>query len=92
MSELITKITQKDTEITAKLYIASLFALADGFSTDSHDSSVNEFSTDEVNNKVQKEINKQVARLLKNIDVDVIPNTSYDCIVKAKELIEKKKK
>lgn len=90
--EQITKITKKEAEITAKLYIASLFALADEFNTDTAYGNVNEFSTQEVNSKVQKEINIQVEKILRNIDYQQLPTTSYDCMAMAKELVKKAKK
>lgn len=75
----ITKITKEEAKITAKFYIASLFALADGFNTD------NGYV------KVQDEIDFQVSKLLKGLDYEKLPTSSLDCIKLAKEFVANKK-
>jgi len=86
----ITKITKQEAKITAKLYIASMFEFVDGFSTDTRDSDCNEFSTDEVNRKIQDEIDLLVSKLRKGLE-DTNPQTSYDCIIEAKKIVQNRK-
>ena len=87
----ITKITQKEAKIAAKLYIASLFIMTDDFHTDNGRYDLKSLSSDEVNNKIQKEIINEITRVLKNIDYESLPVTSYDCIVEAKKITSAKK-
>lgn len=89
MSNQITKINQKEAELAAKMYVAGFFVFSDSFSTDTRNGEIDDLSTREVNVKVQKEIDKIVAKLLKNIDIDFVPTSSYDCIMQAKALSRK---
>jgi len=81
----ITKITKQEAKIAAKLYIASLFTFQDCFNTDTRDSDVDEFSTDEVNIKIQNEIDLIISKLGKGLE-DTNAQTSYDCIIEAKRI------
>lgn len=86
----ITTITRQEAKITAKLYIASMFTFVDDFPTDTRDSDCNEFSTDEVNTKIQNEIDLIVSKLRKGLE-DTNPQTSYDCIMEAKKIVQERK-
>ena len=88
--EKITHITKEEARLTARLYIASLFSFHDEFSTENRDHQ--KASSDEVNEKIQKEINLIVQGMMKNIDISFPPQTSYECIIQAKEMIQNKKK
>jgi len=92
MTEQITKITKDEAKITAKLYIASLLTLSDEFNTDNGHTASNHQSTNEVNVKVQEAVNEEVRKILKNIDYDALPTTSFDCLNMAKDIVQNKKK
>lgn len=83
----ITKITKQEAKITAKLYIASLFRLQDSFSTDDGTSGSNAFSTFEIDEKIQNEIDAIILKLTKGLD-ELNPTTSYDCIKEAKRIVQ----
>lgn len=80
----ITSITKQEAKLAAKLYIAGMFIFYDGFNTEGK-------SSLDVNEKVQAEINAIVAQMLKSIDIDNMPTDSYNCIIKAKEILQKGK-
>ncbi len=86
---MITKITKAEAKIAAKLYIAMLFALSDSFNTDNGYIGVEGQSTSEVNNKIQDEIDLIVSKMLKGLDYERLPTTSYDCITVARDIKEK---
>jgi len=86
----ITKITKQEAKIAAKLYVASLFAFQDCFNTDTGDSNINEFSTEEVNKKIQDEVDLIVAKLRKGLENSNV-QTSYNCIVEAKKIVKELK-
>lgn len=87
--EKITHISKEEARLTARLYIASLFSFHDEFSTENGDHE--NASSHEVNEKIQNEINLIVQAMMKNIDIST-PQTSYECIIKAKEIVQNKKK
>ncbi len=87
---MITKITKAEAKIVAKLYIAMLFVLSDRFNTDDGYSDTEGQSTDEVNNKVQDEVDLLVSKMLKGLGCERLPTTSYGCIAVAKEIVIKR--
>ena len=88
--EKIIHISKEEAMLTARLYVASMFTFQDGFNTDTGTGKVDEFSTNEVNEKIQNEIDLIIQRIMKNIDISA-PQTSYECIIKAKEIVQNKK-
>jgi len=87
----ITKITKQEAKIAAKLYIASLFALSDEFNTDNGNRETTIQSTNEVNKKVQEAINEEVRKILRNINYNELPTTSFECLSMAKKIVKGKK-
>ena len=90
MAKQITKITKQEAKIVAKLYIASLFTFQDAFNTDDGISECDKFSTFEVNEAIQNEIDTTISKLKKGLE-DSNPQTSYDCIMEAKRIIQERK-
>jgi hypothetical protein len=82
----ITKITKQEAKITAKLYISSLFDFYDAFETGTADSTNESLATDEVNMKIQNEIDLIVSKLKKGLE-NSCPQTSYECILEAKKMV-----
>jgi len=76
---MISKITNEEAMIAAKLYIGSLFALSDDFQS--------EEASCEVNKKIQHYVNLEISKMLKNLNLEKLPTDTKECIAFSKDIV-----